>query len=254
MIRLPTILLLLLVMSSASADFQSAAKSYRARNYPDAYRQFIVLARGGDARAQTVIAMMHKYGESVPQDPKQAFSWYLKAAQQGYGPAMYNVGIMYAAGNGVAADQTAAIQWLKKAAKAGFSRANDKLAQLGADKITNTKPIDESEPWPKSWNLRLPNSVRDDKDSDTVPPPDATWLVQVGSMNTRAGANRLWDALTDHAPALFRNVDAIIRLADDTPQRVYRVQTGPFDTLKAARQFCHDLQNQVSIGCMPVRQ
>ena len=245
---------LLLVSALACADFDSAAQAYRNKHYADAYRQFLVLARSGDARAQTVIAMMTKYGESVAQDPAKAFSWYMKAANQGYGPALYNVGVMYAEGNGVKQDRNAAIEWLHKAAKAGFKRADQKLEELGEPVVRHEAKADGSPRWRESWDFRLPNRIRDDSVQQTRVAPDSTYRVQLGTMATRAAANRLWDALTRQVPALFADVDPIINLADNSTHRLYRVQTGPFDSLKSARNFCRQLQRQVQTGCLPVRQ
>ena len=57
----------------------------------DAY--LLPLANDGDARSQVMIGIMYKDGEGVPQDYKQAISWYIKAAEQDDVVAQYNLGL-----------------------------------------------------------------------------------------------------------------------------------------------------------------
>jgi hypothetical protein len=256
--RIPVTLALLLTTSLASADFESAAEAYRDKDYVSAYRQFLPLANAGDARAQTVLALMYKYGESVPEDPAKAFEWYMKAAESGYAPALFSVGEMYAEGLGVEQDEEAAIQWLTRAAEAGFQRANDLLSSLGASRVVDGKQVDESVPWSQRWNFRLPNQIRNQPVArdDSAPVTDAStyFHVQLGAMGTRAGANRLWEWLTAQDPGLFEDIEPIIRLSENSERRVYRVQAGPFDGFQAARSFCEKLQRRIETDCLPLRQ
>lgn len=251
---LARLLALLFAATTSLADFDSAADVYRAKDYVTAYREFSALAEQGDPRAQTVVALMHKYGEAVPQDLQAAFSWYMKAASAGYAPAQYNVGEMYADGVGVEPDREEAVKWLRKAAEAGFERANDKLAQLNAEPVLDGVHVDQSVPWSQTWNFRLPNDIRYEAPPADAVVPDHPYRVQLGAMATRAGANRLWEELTTRYPELFRDVNPIIRLVENTERRIYRVQTGPFEDLRAARAFCDKLkQRRGDTGCLPLR-
>lgn len=248
------ILLVLLATSrSVAADFESAANAYRNKDYTSAYAQFITLAESGDPRAQTVIGLMYKYGESVEPDLETAFSWYFKAATQGYAPAQFSVGEMYANGRGVAADRDTAIEWLTLAAKAGFTRANESLTRLSAHPVADGKQVDPDIPWSKTWNFRLPNSIRYNSESPAL--PDTSYRVQLGAMGTQAGANRLWEWLTGQAPGLFDGLAPIVKLVEPGRQRVYRVQTGPFDNLARAREFCENLKQHIhEAQCLPLKQ
>ena len=233
------------------ADFDSAARAYRERHYAAAYREFLTIARAGDARAQTIIAMMNLYGESVTPDARKAFAWYMKAARQDYGPAMYEVGSMYAEGKGVDEDRKAAIHWLRKADRAGVKRAAHALTALNAIPPPAPAPAmagGKSRPW----NFRVPNHVQAVKGPLKTLDPEASYRVELGSMNTREGAGRLWDALTRLAPNVMKNAEPIIKLAEHSDRRLYRVQTGPFDGLAAARRFCEQLQSRVQTTCQPV--
>ena len=233
------------------ADFDSAVKAYRERHYAAAYREFLSMAKAGNARAQTIIAMMNRDGESVTPDARKAFSWYMKAARQDYGPAMYQVGTMYADGKGIAADRDKAIYWLRKAAEAGVKRAAGKLTALNANLPAQPAPA-MADGKPRPWNFRVPNHIQAMDGPLKKLDPEANYRVELGSMKTREGAGRLWDALTRLAPDVMKNAEPIIELAEHSDRRLYRVQTGPFDGLAAARRFCEQLQRRVRTTCQPV--
>lgn len=247
-------LALIATSAPASADFQTAANAYRARHYDNAYRQFLDLAKAGNPRAQTVIALMNKYGEAVPQNLHKAFNWYMKAARQDYAPAMYEVGVMYAGGRGVKTDRSLAIVWLKRAARAGFKRAPAELLKLGIVPAKPRSPDAGGANADKPWNFRLPNDIRDARTPSTELPPDAIYRVELGLMDTRNNAGRLWDAIVHQAPDVMKNSEPIITLAKGTDQRRYRVQTGPFDDLSSARDFCKRLLREVRTICQPIPQ
>lgn len=244
--------MLLSTAAYARADFNTAVKAYRARHYATAYKEFMKLARAGNPRAETVIALMTKFGESVPPDAHTAFSWYLKAAKQNFGPALYQVGVMYARGKGVRQNRQAAIKWLKRATRVGFKRAKPELARLDAQRAAPAGPAHHDDIVKRPWDFRLPNSIRDARLPSSRLNPQATYRVDLGSMSTREGAGRLWDALVKHAPAVFANADLLIRLARHSNHRLYRVQTGPFVGLGAALDFCKRVQRHVDTMCQPV--
>ena len=85
------------------------------------------LAEAGDGDAQFYLGHIYATGEGVPQDDKQAFEWYLKAAQQGNASAQYNLGFMYATGHGVPKDEKQAAEWHSKAAEQGHAGAQYNL-------------------------------------------------------------------------------------------------------------------------------
>lgn len=246
----------MLISTHLWADFESAADAYRLRNYASAYLQFLPLAEQGDPRAQTIIAMMYKFGEAVEQDKVESFKWYGKAAEQGYAPAQYLVGEMYANGFGVEIDRSKAIIWLSKAAAAGYAKADNKLAELkGRPEFINAQR-DEPIPWSQAWNLRLPDDIR-----YGVPAPAPTkteknrdiYRVQLGAMKSLASASRLWSIVRDPNKDLFKGLEPFFK--SDLPHKriKYRLQTGPFDSLLTAKQFCDQLLDRgVTTGCLPI--
>ena len=62
-IRTTSCILLLLMPPALFADFDSASQAYQNQDYRTAFAEFSELAEAGDARSQTVLAIMYKYGE-----------------------------------------------------------------------------------------------------------------------------------------------------------------------------------------------
>ncbi len=252
MLRYLTVLLTLALSSLVWADFDAAADAYRRKDYVTAFEEFIALARAGDARAQTVIAMMYKYGESTAADPAEAFYWYQQAANAGYAPAMFNVGDMYRQGLGIEQDTAQAIDWLTRAAEAGFERANDSLARLNAEPVSSDHRRDPAIPWSQSWNFRLPNDIRFAA-PDTATERQARYRVQLGAMGTRAAADRLWQWLSQNQPRLFADLEPIVLLTQRGERSIYRVQAGPFTGFESAQRFCENLSTvEPRADCLPL--
>ncbi|WP_244060851.1 tetratricopeptide repeat protein, partial [Aeromonas caviae] len=70
-------------------------------------------AEQGNADAQVGLGSMYELGKGVPQDDKQAVTWYHKAAEQGNAEAQFNLGVMYAKGQGVPQDYKQAAVWYR---------------------------------------------------------------------------------------------------------------------------------------------
>ncbi|MCZ6503570.1 MAG: SPOR domain-containing protein [Gammaproteobacteria bacterium] len=240
------------------ADFDSAANAYRAKDYLIALEEFEPLAEQGDPRAQTVLALMYKYGEGTQQDLDSSFAWYRKAAELGYAPAQYHTGVMLADGVGVDMDIDEAIEWLTRSAESGFSRANDKLEELHASRVIASTTVDEFVPWSQSWDFNLPNELRFRLDDDSTFSPVASipnYRVQLGAMSSKLSAEQLWIRLMNDNPSLFEGLSLLVKESIRPNRTLYRVQTGPFDTLGQARSFCANLTNSRgnAIGCLALQ-
>ena len=85
----------------------------------------------GDPFAAERIAyiLSEGYGDQKP-DEKQAFEYFLKAANSGIAGSMFMVGYCYASGHGVEPDVEEAKKWLKMAADGGIEDAKELLAEL----------------------------------------------------------------------------------------------------------------------------
>jgi peptidoglycan hydrolase-like protein with peptidoglycan-binding domain len=65
------------------AGYEEGATAYSWREYPTALRELEPLARGGDWRAQALLAQMYRDGNGVAQDNIRAYYWFDRAAAGG---------------------------------------------------------------------------------------------------------------------------------------------------------------------------
>jgi TPR repeat protein len=93
----------------------------------EAFKWYLMAAEQGYARAQSKIATMFQTGKGVSKNDEKAFEWHLKAAQQGNSNAMYNLGQFYNDGLGVAIDYKEAFNWYEKSAQQGNASAQSYL-------------------------------------------------------------------------------------------------------------------------------
>ena len=85
-------------------------------------------AEQGHVCAQYRLGQLYDCGsDGVPADSKQAFKWYMKAADQGLGSAQNCIGDMYNEGQGVEMNHEVAVEWFRKAAALGDSLARYNL-------------------------------------------------------------------------------------------------------------------------------
>ncbi|MCM1008387.1 MAG: relaxase MobL [Ruminococcus flavefaciens] len=76
------------------------------------------------------IGKMHCYGVGTEQDYKQAFTWFLKSAQEGNKFAQYSLANLYYYGNGVEKDLSQAFLWNQKSSSQGQPYASYAVAQM----------------------------------------------------------------------------------------------------------------------------
>jgi TPR repeat protein len=122
--------LVLALQGSARASFAEGATAYNNRNYAQAFRTILPLARAGNADAEHLLGLMYYMGRGVQQDYKQALLWHRRAAQQGKADAQYVVGAMYYTGNAVIQDHKQAVTWFRKAAEQGHADAQQVLGLM----------------------------------------------------------------------------------------------------------------------------
>jgi uncharacterized protein len=81
-----------------------------------------------DVSAELLRGLQYSIGPS--KDSRQAFAWFLKAANQGNANAEYNVAQSFEAGRGVQKNETEAIVWYRKAAEQGLPIARAHLRSM----------------------------------------------------------------------------------------------------------------------------
>src|SRR5215831_441966 len=115
--------------AGARADQSSAMRQYAAKNYDEAFHQFLPLAEGGNPVAQFFIAVMFDNGQAVPVDHATAAGWYRRVAEQGHGNAQLRLATMLRGGEGVATDHREALKWVLLALQQPLPTANRTTAE-----------------------------------------------------------------------------------------------------------------------------
>ena len=123
-------LLLLLLSTVGSADFEKGYEAYKRKDYETALREWRPLAEQGQALVQYNLGVMYYEGRGIPQDYTAAVKWYTRAAEQGDADAQYNLGVMYYEGRGVPQDYTTAAKWYTLAAEQGYAMAQHNLGVM----------------------------------------------------------------------------------------------------------------------------
>ncbi len=238
---------------SARAEFESASQAYRNNDYYAAFQEFLSLAKNGDPKAQTIIAMMYKYGESVEQDYGQAVKWYLSAAEQGYPSAQHSLAELYESGKGVDQDPDKASYWLT------LSTQQESQYSSRNGKVNKSDPASLHYPrnWSRDWNFTLPEKIQSDPDVyGSVSPPNNTGIywVQLGAMKSSASAQQLWIKTSEPNQDLFQELQPHIKNSNSKPGSLFRLRTGPFDSIEKARHFCDALSARgIKTGCLAIK-
>jgi uncharacterized protein len=126
----PLVLLIVVLVVPAWADFQAGMDANNREDYATALREWRALAEKGDALAQYHLGVLYRKGRGVPQDDVQARGWYAKAAAQGQAKAQFNLGTLYFNGEGVPKDYQQALRWFRLAADQGEALAQTKMAVM----------------------------------------------------------------------------------------------------------------------------
>ena len=146
-------------------DYNQAASWYRrAADQGDAEAQYNLglmyeaqYNLGLMYEAQYNLGLMYNDGRGVPQDYKQAVSWFRKAADQGDAKAQYNLGLMYYYGHAAPKDYVEALKWITIAAAYSTEKENrDHIARnrdIVANKMTPAQ-IAEAQKRASEWKKK----------------------------------------------------------------------------------------------------
>lgn len=130
---LAIVIVLIFSAVPAWADYNDGWAAVERGDYATAVKEFLPLAKQGNADAQYNLAILYTIGEGVPQNHVQALEWLSKAAEQDHVKAQYNLGLMYYQGTGVPKNNTLALKWYRKAAESSFAPAQFNLGVMYAN-------------------------------------------------------------------------------------------------------------------------
>ena len=77
----------LFLSGAACASFQDGLNAYRHGDYATAYKEWLPLAKKGNANAENNLGVLYEKGHGVARNPAQAAKWYEKAAKAGHAQA-----------------------------------------------------------------------------------------------------------------------------------------------------------------------
>jgi uncharacterized protein len=111
-------------ISRAAPTVDAANAAFHKGDFATALKLARPLAEAGDARALSILGLLHYYGgRGVMPDYQEAAKWFRRAADQGDVAAPLYLGIMFAGGQGVPQDHAEAAKWFRRAADQGDAAA-----------------------------------------------------------------------------------------------------------------------------------
>ena len=122
-----SVLLLSSIVSTthAGTGYDDAFLAFENQDYATALTLTLPLAQQNDVEAMTLLGRV--YDEGFNQ-PKEAFSWFKKAAELGNAQAQVELAELFDAGEGVSQDTEQAVSWYERAAQQGHEEAQLALA------------------------------------------------------------------------------------------------------------------------------
>lgn len=123
------------------AGFSEGMAAYNQYNYETTLKEWLPLAKHGNADAQFGMGMMYEKGQGLPRDDSQALSWYKKSAKQGHALAMERLGWMYKNGyeteEGIKKNSHNALYYFKEASNRGLVESTLAAAGMYENGIEN---------------------------------------------------------------------------------------------------------------------
>lgn len=116
------------------------------------FRENLMPAEQGDAKAQVFVAYLYETGQGVTRNYSKAAEWYGRAARQGNPEAQTQLGNMHRIGRGVPQNYVLAYMWFELAEKKGSAQAV-KLKGSVAGKMTKEQ-LAEAKKLLKNWNAK----------------------------------------------------------------------------------------------------
>lgn len=135
------------VQETGLGFFEKGLYHFNNKQYKEAFDFFMRAADQGYPAAQYNVGYMYSTGSGVKRDDKKAFEWTYKSANQGFLKAEYNLGYMYFHGLGVVKDHASAFKWYEKAATRGDSDAENSLGYMYANGVAVKKDATEAMKW-----------------------------------------------------------------------------------------------------------
>ena len=139
--------------AAQAGAWEDGYADYQRKDYAAAVAKWRGVAQSGNREAQSLLGIMHAFGQGVPQNYPQAIIWLRMAAAQGVAKAQFKLGSMYEKGHGFEKSPAMAHRWYGLADAAGHPDAY-KDSQRMAAKL-DAKAIQDSKRWVEDCVKRL---------------------------------------------------------------------------------------------------
>ena len=126
----------------AGTSFQDGLKHYQSKEYTQAYKVFLELAKNGYEEAQYNLGLLYMDGLGIEKDCHKAIHWFKKASLKDDIDATYNIATLYDAGECIEEDNEEALFWYEKAISLGDEEAIYFAGVIYADKKDYKKSYD----------------------------------------------------------------------------------------------------------------
>jgi TPR repeat protein len=127
------IAILLATGTSHAGPWEDGYAAYRRQDYITAVALWKIVADTGNPQAQSLLGLMHFFGQGVPQNYATALTWLYLAAAQGEPKAQFKLGSMHGNGQGVKRDKVRAAMWFILASESGHPQAQKALRKISAE-------------------------------------------------------------------------------------------------------------------------
>jgi hypothetical protein len=147
------LLITMVVFQSACLAFDiPPSHAYASEEDSTEFRENLLPAQQGDAKAQVFVAYLYETGQGVTQNFTKAAEWYRRAAEQGNATAQAQLGNMYYLGKGVPQNYVLSYMWLDLSARQGYKQAL-KLREIVAGKMSREQ-IGEAKRMAGMWKSK----------------------------------------------------------------------------------------------------
>jgi TPR repeat protein len=103
----------------AWSGYDEGVQAYSNGDFERAAREFMTLAKKGEAESQYMLGILYEEGQGLPRDDVEAAFWYARAANQGFVDAYFALGQLFVHRKGDRQDRMAAHHWFSLAKEYG---------------------------------------------------------------------------------------------------------------------------------------
>jgi TPR repeat protein len=199
-------------------EIDDAIAAYERGDFGPARKSFERATAGGDPLAARYLAIMHRAGQGVKANDRQAVTYFRRAAEAGDLPSQLGLAELYEAGRGIRRNYPAAADWYRRAADRGSALAMTRLASLREQGLDSTADLSEAAVWYRRGaelgdseaQAKVAALYAEGRGVERNPVEALIWACAAADAN--ADAKALHDRLIAELPALVQ-AEAWYRLA-----------------------------------------